>query len=407
MKFSYKAKKKDGSEYTGTAEALDRFALFQHIRKEGGSVLSFKEISEGKSGVGLFQRFSGMFGGVKEHEKVVFARNLGAMLEAGLTTSRALSVMERQIKNNAFKKILVSLNSAVQGGTALSKAAEVYPRVFSPLFVAMVRSGEESGGLAEALKVISKQMEQAYLLKKKIRGAMTYPIIVLSAMVLIGIAMLVYVVPTLSGTFEELGAELPASTQAIIKTSDFMRAHPLGAAMIVIVLIVVVAWLVKTKAGKHAFNFAVLHAPVISHIAKETNAARTARTLSSLLSAGVPVIRALEITQDVIQNTYFKRVIATAAERVEKGAPMSETFREAERLYPPFVSEMVAVGEETGELAPMLVRVADFYEEEVSQKTKDLSTIIEPVLMVVIGAGVGFFAVSMVTPIYSISNTLG
>ncbi len=406
MKFSYKAKKADGTEYVGTAEALDRFGLFQHIRSEGGSVLSFKEDVRSAPAGRLLARFSGVFGGVKEHEKIVFARNLGAMLEAGLATSRALSVMERQMKNETFKAIVVSINDHVQEGKALSVALEIYPRVFSRLFVAMVRAGEESGGLASALSVIARQTEQVYLLKKKIRGAMTYPIIIMSVMVLVGIAMLVYVVPTLSSTFEDLGAELPVTTQAIVGASDFIRTSPIVTLGGALAAVVGLLWILKTEIGKRAMYFLMLRIPVIKTITKESNAARTARTLSSLLSAGVPVIRAIEITQDVIQNIYFKRVMAKVGASIEKGAPISDVFREAEHLYPPFVSEMVAVGEETGELAPMLIRVADFYEEEVSQKTKDLSTVIEPFLMVVIGIGVGFFAVSMITPIYSISNSI-
>jgi type IV pilus assembly protein PilC len=408
-KFSYIAKKTDGEEYAGTTDAADRFALFQHIRGEGGTVLSFEEFSASR-GAGLrgfLKRLKGGFGGVKEHEKIIFARNLGAMLEAGLPTSRALSVMERQTKNAVFKRVLGSLNEEVQKGKALSVALEGFPHAFSRLFVAMVRAGEESGGLAASLRVVAKQLEQVYLLKKKIRGAMTYPAIVVGAMVIIGIVMMVYVVPTLSEIFAEVGSELPTSTKIVIGTSDFVRGHPIAAAALFSTILTFFILGFKTESGRHITNFVILRLPVISGIAKETNSARTARTLSSLLSAGVPVIRALEITTEVVQNHYFKDVIARAGSQVEKGAPMSEVFREAERLYPPFVSEMIAVGEETGELAPMLIRVADFYEEEVSQKTKDLSTIIEPILMVVIGAGVGFFAVSMISPIYSIGNSIG
>jgi type IV pilus assembly protein PilC len=407
VKYTYIAKKSDGTEYTGSTEVADRFALFQYIRKEGGTVLSFKEASkDGRGLTALFKRLSSGFGGVREHEKIIFARNLSAMLEAGLATSRALSVMDRQTKNASFKKILGSLNEEVQKGKPLSAALEGYPRVFSRLFVAMVRAGEESGSLAESLRVVAGQLEQTYQLKKKIRGAMTYPAIVVGAMIIIGIVMMVYVVPTLSEIFAEVGTDLPASTQVVIGTSDFLRTHPIAAALLLATLITLGIMGFKTEAGRRMMNSVILHVPVISVIAKETNSARTTRTLSSLLSAGVPVIRALEITGEVVQNHYFQRVIVEAGVHVEKGEPMSEVFRRAEHLYPPFVSEMVAVGEETGELAPMLIRVAEFYEDEVSQKTKDLSTIIEPILMVVIGAGVGFFAVSMISPIYSIGNSI-
>jgi type IV pilus assembly protein PilC len=178
------------------------------------------------------------------------------------------------------------------------------------------------------------------------------------------------------------------------------------AAGIVAVIVGSIWYAAKQEKGKRFFGFVFLHAPIISGLVRQTNAARTARTLSSLLSAGVPVIRAVEITCDVVQNPFFKDVLVKAQEVIQKGTPMASVFHEAEHLYPAFLGEMVAVGEETGELPEMLSRVASFYEDEVSQKTKDMSTIIEPILMVVIGAAVGFFAISMIQPIYSLSSAI-
>jgi type IV pilus assembly protein PilC len=402
--YSYKAKRDSGEQYDATTEAVDRFALFEHIKKEGSEVLSFKEVR-------LSSKFSMakihmMVGGVKTHEKISFMRNLGAMLTAGLSLSRALEVMQRQTRNTSFKAVLDKLRGEIAEGKSFHDAMMVYPDIFPPLVTAMVKAGEESGGLAESLKVVSEQMEQAYQLKKKIRGAMMYPSIILIAMVLIGAAMMIYVVPTLSSTFKELEVELPASTKIIIAVSDFMQNSAILSLAIVALIGVLIYLVLKSQAGKAALSFLVLHTPVIGGIARETNAARTGRTLSSLLKAGVPVVQAVDITRDVVQNPYFKEVLQHVKEVIQKGTPMANVFQENEHLYPPFLGEMVAVGEETGELPQMLERVATFYEDEVSQRTKDMSTIIEPFLMIIIGAAVGFFALSMIQPIYSLGTAL-
>jgi type IV pilus assembly protein PilC len=402
--YKYRARRDNGEEYEAEFDAKDRFALFEHIKKEGGQALDFKEAhrAHGFS----FAKFSARFGGVKMHEKISFMRNLGAMLNAGLSLSRALEVMQRQTKNEAFKAVLDGLRGQIAQGKTLHDAMVMTPDIFPPLVTAMVSAGEESGGLSEALATVSEQMEQTYQLKKKIRGAMMYPGIILIAMFIIGTAMMIYVVPTLASTFKELEVDLPMSTRAIIALSDFLQNSAILAIAILALIITGFYFGIKSEIGKRVISLIILHIPVIGSIAKETNAARTGRTLSSLLKAGVPVIRAVNITRDVVQNPYFKEVLGRAEEVIQKGTPMASVFHEAEHLYPPFLGEMVAVGEETGELPQMLERVANFYEDEVSQRTKDMSTIIEPFLMIIIGAAVGFFALSMIQPIYSLGDAL-
>jgi type IV pilus assembly protein PilC len=250
-------------------------------------------------------------------------------------------------------------------------------------------------------------MERSSTLRKKIKGAMIYPSIVLIVMVIIGVLMMIYVVPSITKTFASMNVELPLTTQILITTSDFMSNNALlvlvgGAAAIFGFL----AFL-RTRIGKRIFHYLVTRIPVIGLIVKEVNAARTARSLASLLRAGVDVINAVTITRDVVQNVYYKDVLTIAAERVEKGTPLSDVFVERVDLYPVLVGDMIAVGEETGQISHMLEELAQFYETEVDQKTKDLSTIIEPILMVVIGSTVGFFALAMIAPIYSISDSIG
>ncbi len=404
-KFNFKAVKKTGEKYEGVKEAESKSALYQQIRLEGDTV-TFAQ--EEKVGVSFLKnvKFGSFLGGVKIIDKIMFAKNLGTMIDAGLPLARALSVMERQTRNKKFKKIINELNSDIGKGSALSEAMAKHNDVFSTLFISMVKSGEESGSLTQSLKVVSAQLEKAYQLTKKVRGAMIYPAIILSIMITIGILMLIYLVPTLTATFRELNVNLPTSTKMVIWFSDFLKNNVLINLVVLLVAGVGSYLFIKTEKGKKILDTLVLRIPVISAIVKDLNSARTARTFSSLLSSGVDVLVAVRITQDVIQNSYYKKVLKEAEVNIEKGDPVSNIFLKHENLYPVFVGEMVSIGEETGKLSEMLKNVAQFYEDEVDQKTKDMSTIIEPFLMVVIGIGVGFFAISMLGPMYSLADAI-
>lgn len=401
--YTYKAQRQDGSVYDGKFEGEDRFALYGAIRKEGGRILTFEESSERRF---TFTRVDLLVARVKLSEKIALTRNLAAMIEAGLSLTRALAVLERQTKNKKLKAVIEKISADIRGGSSFHEALKKHKKIFSPLFVSMVKAGEESGSLAGSLRVVGAQMEKAYQLTRKVRGALIYPAIVVTAMVGIGILMLIYVVPTLTSTFEELNAELPASTQAVIGVSEFLKNHTLTAIALFAGAVFGFFYLLRTAVGKSALEWLILRIPIISGIVRETNSARTTRTLSSLLSAGVDVILALSITTDVVQNSRFKKVLALAGEYVQKGSPLSKAFIENAALYPSLMSEMIAVGEETGKLSEMMLKTAEFYESEVEQKTKDMSTVIEPFLMIFIGIVVGFFAISMIMPIYSLSNSV-
>lgn len=402
--FSYTAEKTDGEVYHGMAEAKDRFELYSLVRKEGGRIIS---MSEDRSDSWLSVRYwNSKFTTIKEYDKILLARNLGAMLAAGLSLARALAVLERQTKNPRLQTSIAQITSDVRRGDTLNQSLANYPRIFTPLFVAMVKAGEESGDMAGALKVTSEQMERMYDLKKKIRGALLYPCIILVAIFGIGVLMMTQVVPTLAQTFSEMNAELPTSTQFVIGLSNFLVEYTSVAIGSFVAFVAFVYTGLRTSAGRRFLDLVFLYIPVINGIVKEVNAARTSRTLASLLSAGVDVLSAIDISKEVVQNTYFQAVLAEAKDAVGQGQPLSQAFTRHDNLYPPFVGEMMAVGEETGQTAEMLKRLAMFYEEEVDRKTKDMSTIIEPFLMVLIGAAVGFFAVSMITPIYSLSQNI-
>jgi type IV pilus assembly protein PilC len=403
--FHYKIKNIEGNLEEGQSEAQDRFALSTELRGGGKTVISIEEINEKK---GIFKgKQIVLFRRVKLHEKILFARNLSTMIEAGLPLSRALNVLERQTKNLGFKEIIKDVGEGIAKGSSLSMSFGKHPKVFSSLEVSMVHVGEESGNLAKALNVVASQLEKSYDLHKKLKSAMMYPAIIMIIMVIIGALMLVFVVPTLTATFKDVGATLPKSTQFVIAMSDLLRDHGLLFLAGLGLFVFSIVSFGKTKKGKQSFDFIALHVPLISTIVKEYNTAQTTRSLSSLLSSGVGVVETITITMDVIQNSYYKEVLKGSIEDVQKGVPLSEAFvRGQGKLYPLIAGEMIQVGEETGQLSNMLEKVAIYYEDEVNTKTKDMSTIIEPFLMVIIGAGVGFFAVSMLSPMYSLVDAI-
>jgi len=404
--FTYKAKRSDGEIYKGEKDAKDRFELYRMLKESGEEAIDVQE----KGGSGVFSKGFNIelpfLHSIKTQDKINFARNLSAMISAGLAMSRALSVMERQTKNKELKKILISLQKDISEGKTLSQAMSQYKDVFSALFISMVAAGEQSGTLAESLKIVGIQMDKSFALQRRVKGAMMYPGIILSAMVIIAVLMLTFIVPTLMKTFTELNVDLPASTKLVLFMSNSLRDHWLIVFVLFILLLVLFYLFKKSAKGKSIIDYLILKIPVIGEIVKEVNSARTARTLSSLLSSGVDVVESVRITTDVMQNVHYKAILQRAGSAIEKGDPISKIFTENEKYYPLFLGEMMNVGEETGKIGEMLYGVATFYEEDVDQRTKDMSTIIEPFLMVIIGAAVGFFAISMISPMYSLVNVI-
>ncbi|MDQ3015012.1 MAG: type II secretion system F family protein [bacterium] len=401
-KFNVRTVDAAGNPHDEVMEAADQASLYNEIRDKNLTLISIEPLK----GKPKWSMDIPLFGNIKFHDKITFTKNLSSMIDAGLPLSRALAVIEKQTRNKKFKSVITALITSVSQGHTLSDSMQQYPKVFQPLMISMVHAGEESGSLAQSLRIVATQMENSYQLMKKIRGALMYPMVILFAMVIIGFFMLTYVVPTLSATFKDLGGELPMSTRFVIGASDFLTGHYILAILMFVGFIAVIFFGLKTKVGKRGFEYVLLRFPLISPLVKQINSARTARTFSSLLSSGVDIVVATQITRDVIQNSYYKEVLTIVEQKIQKGETVAKVFSDYEKLYPPFVGEMISVGEETGQLAQMLLGVATFYENEVDQKTKDMSSIIEPFLMVFMGLGVGFFAISMISPIYSIGNNL-
>lgn len=403
MKFTYTEQNKDGKRIEGVAESPDIFTLAKEIRERGSVPLSVKEFD--KKNFKLRFNFD-LFRGVSLGEKIMFTNNLSGMLSAGLSLTRAMSVLEKQTSNRTFNDILKSLVDDINKGSTLSSGMSKFPKVFSGVFVSMVHSGEESGSLPKTLKEIGATLKKTYDLNRKIKGALIYPSIIVAAIFIIGILMMIFVVPTLTKTFADIGVELPLPTRIIIFISDLLSKHFFTFALIMIFIIGSGVMFARLKITQRYFDAFILKIPVLGTLIKEMNTARTARTLSSLLSSGVDVSKALTITEEVLQNVHYKELIHNSIKSIEKGIALSVSFKENINLYPVMVGEMVEVGEETGKLSSMLADIATFYENEVDNKTQNLSTIIEPVLMIFIGVAVGFFAVAMLKPMYSVMDTI-
>jgi type IV pilus assembly protein PilC len=406
MLFKFKAQKTTGEIVDDIREANDKFALFDDLKKEGMTLISAEPQGRGKIFTKdlLTKGFS--IGSVPMHQKIIFAKNLGAMLEAGLSLSRCLAVIERQTSNTKLKTTISDLNEMVKKGMSFSEALAKFPKIFPSIFVSIVKAGEEGGNLSNSLKVITSQLERTFYIQRKVRGALMYPSVIIALIIIIAALMMVVVVPKLTVTFKELNIELPMTTRIVIFISDFLKDHFVWAIVLAFASVVIVKLFAKSPIGKKFFDWFFLKVPGFGPLIAELNTARAARTMSSLLSSGVNMVGALEITGDVVQNTYFKRALIKAKENIQKGSTLSSCFSEKGSVYPAFFSEMISAGEETGNLSSMLSDVSEFYEKEVDEKTKDFSAIIEPVIMIMVGVAVGFFALAMLSPMYSMGDAI-
>ncbi len=406
-KYFYTAKSLEGETKTGALLAKDTHELAQNLKKEG--LVLIEAVSEDISKSPKKKGFSfslPFFGKVSVVDRMMVTRNLQVMVASGLPLTRSLNILSNQAKNEKLKKALLEIKEEISKGHSFSQALAGYPDIFSELFHNMIKVGEESGTLEDVLEMLSLQLEREHELRSKVQGAMIYPAVVISAMIGIGILMLVMVVPQIASTFEDLGIELPVTTQFIINIGVFMAEKWYIAILFFIVFVLGFLSFAKTKKGKKIIDTVSLKLPIISPIVKKTNAASTVRTLGSLISAGVPIVRSLEIVSGTLSNIYFRNAIAETAEKVRKGAELSDALKDYDNIYPSSVIEMIKVGEETGQTSKILSKLADYFEEEVTAATQNLASVIEPLLMLIVGAVIGFFAISMIQPMYSMLEGL-
>ncbi len=397
-RYFYIAKTFKGEAKSGIIEAENEHSLAKSLREKGWLLIKAEikeDSSKKKKGFSL-----PFLNRVSVVDKIMFLRNLKVMISAGVSLPRTLDTLAEQTKSKKFRSIILKISEEVVRGKNFSDALEDYPSVFSEVFVNMIKVGEESGTLEDVLDVLARQMEKDYELKSKIKGAMIYPGVIVSTMFIIGILMLVIVVPKLSQTFEELNIRLPLTTRIVIGLGNFLSDFWYFLILFLFLFILCLKIASKTIPGKKIIDGFLLKIPFVSNLIKKTYSAYTVRTLSSLIDSGVPITRSLEITKGVLGNIYYKKTMEQAVKEVRKGKKLSQFLSNYKDIYPNLVVQMMEVGEESGQTAEVLSKLADFYEEEVTRITKNLSTIIEPVLMIIIGAAIGFFAISMLQPIY-------
>lgn len=408
--FTYTAKKMDGQIKTGSISANDRIELAHILRAEGYMLTSAEE--EGKSSSINSESLQNItakltsFRGIPLVDKIMFTRNLAVMIGSGLAINRALTVLKEQTTNAKFKVAIADVAFNIQGGKSFADCISKHPNAFSEIYISMVRIGETAGNLEAVLNGLADQMKKDYDIISRVKGAMMYPGVIFSVMIIIGYLMMTLVVPKLTATFKDTGATLPASTQFIIFMSDVMMNYWYIAIAGAIGLIFGFRAMLKTPWGIKNFDALILKLPVIKGLSQKLNSARFCRTLGILVDSGVPIVKALEILSKTLSNYFFSTSLINASTEIQKGKTLFDSLKKYDTLYPPLVIQMIAVGEETGSLTKVLSRLAEFYEDEVNSITKNMSTIIEPIMMVIIGTGVGFFALSMITPMYSVMDNI-
>lgn len=408
--YSYKAKNLKGREETGTLNASHPSHLAKILRKKGYFLVSFSCLEgndkKNKQKPKLNLDFLSKIKSVSLSDKLFFTRNLRVMLKTGVPLPKAFRILSSQSKNPKFKKILEQVAEEITKGEKLSASLALFPEVFSQLYSETVKVGEETGNLQDALGMLVLQLEREHDLKSSVIRAMIYPMIVLAMTFLIGIFMMVFAIPNIKKTFEELDVVLPLTTRLVLSFADLLieQWHLMILALFIFAILFV--FISRTKQFKKIKSLMSLRLPLISKIAKKINSALILRTLSSLLKSGVPIVHSLDITSASIGNFYFRRSLVKSSVLVKKGEKLSVALKQYEDLYSPMVLGMVEIGEETGETADVLAGLADFYEEEVNSNLESLSSTIEPILIIFIGSVVGFFAVSVMQPMFSILGSI-
>lgn len=366
----------------------------------------FEEKSVSSSAMDKINNFLMKFSRVPLKEKLFFVQHLSLMLRVGISLSKALYTLAFQAQNKYFAKVLTQMAKRVDAGESFSETLKSYPKVFNELFVNMIEAGEASGKLEDVLKQLFIQMKKEHMLIAKVRGAMTYPTVILFALVGISIFMMVVVVPGMTANFIEMKVELPLPTKILVAISNILRTQGPLAVAIIAGLIIISTRFAKTKRGKKFFDAIILKFPVVGGIVRKINLARFARNLSSLLKTDIMIVRAFEISAGVLGNSFYKGAILDIGSKIKKGETITESMKVYPKLFPPVVSQMIAIGEETGDLDNILVELAEFYEEEVNQIMTDLPSLIEPILILVLGLGVGGIAISIIMPMYKITSAV-
>ena len=392
-----------GEAVTGVREAASHAALGQDLLTEGILLTRYEEKKQKSQSVSLL---SSLLNRVPVLERLLFARYFALMLRAGLDVKRSLQALGEQTRSKPMRAALQSIFQGVERGQTVAQSMSGFPHIFNALFVSFVRVGESTGKLQEALEILAKQLEKEYELRRAVRGGLLYPIIILIALFAVGAAMMIFVIPKLIEVFEGFDVELPLTTRILIATSGFFQTYWYLVIAMVLVGFIGGWFLLRVEQVKSSVMHGFLYVPIVGPIMQKVNLARFARNLSSLISSGVPFVEALEILGKNTPHPSYAAVFTASIDHVKQGKVLSSFLEDFKRLFPPLVTNIMKVGEETGELDAVLQEVALFYESEVDQTMKNLTSIMEPVLMVVIGIIVGALAISVISPIYGLVNVI-
>jgi type IV pilus assembly protein PilC len=394
--YAYTAINSSGLELSGEINAPDLSAAREALRVRGLLALELSEQARVAQGLGLAVKK------VKPKSLQIFSRQFATMIEAGLNVVTALVILEEQTEDQKLATVIAELRSDVEGGLLLSEAMARHPKVFSRLYIAMVEAGEAAGILDVVLDRVAFQIEKETAIRRRVKGAMMYPIVIMTFATLVLIGMLLFLVPVFVDMFAQLHGELPTMTKIVVAASDFLR-HRFYIVFPVIGLLIFGFFRgKKTEQGRRIWDRLRIRAPVgIGKVIVKVGMARFSRTLSTLVAAGVDIIRSLEITGSTAGNSIIEEATEHVRERVIQGVPIAIPLAE-HPIFPPMVAHMVRVGEETGELEKMLSKIADFYEDEVDSAISSLTSIIEPLMMIAVGCIVGVIVISMYLPMFKL-----
>ena len=397
--YAYKVKDHSGKMIEGSLEAESSALVANKLRQMGYVPIAIDK--KQTTGVQRELHIPGFGNRVKLKEVAIFARQFATMIDAGLTMLRSLQILALQTESKPLAEVITQVRQEVESGSSLSQAFAHHPKVFNKLFVAMVRSGESGGVLDEVLLQLASTIEKQVELRRKVKSAMTYPLVVLALVFVILTAMLVFIIPLFKGFYKSLNGTLPLMTRVLITISDlFVKLFPLVIIVIVVAVILFRKW-IATENGRSRWDVFKLRVPVFGGLVHKTALARFARTFGVLLSSGVPILEALEITKETAGNVVLSRGLEDVQAGVKIGEPIARPL-EAHKVFPPMVTQMMAVGEESGALDTLLEKIAEFYDQEVEATVNALTSLLEPLLIVVLGGVVGTMVIALYLPMFNI-----
>lgn len=397
-KFDYIATDKKSNKVKGQVEALNQIQAQSILKERGLFIISMNKIEVMPAWMKMFE----VFNKVKKQDVVHFTRQLATMIKAGLPLTTALSILKYQ-SNLTMAKVVDEILRDIEGGGSFYKALSKHKKVFTPVYLSLVRSGEAAGVIEKVLLRLADNLEKESAFRSKTKNALIYPGIVTAAMIAVAAVMMVFVIPKLTSLYDEFGAELPGMTKVLIGMSNFMVKTWYAQLLIVIVGGYSFFKWKKTPSGKSIVDAQVLKMPIVGKLRTKVILTEITRTLALLVEAGISIVEALEIVSGAADNVIFSKSLKKAARDVEKGIPLAAAIGQFEH-YPPLVSQMIAVGEETGKIDEVLLNVSVYFESEAEQAIKGLTTAIEPLMMIILGVGVAFLVIAIILPIYNLTS---